>query len=410
MLYIRSRLGILTMKSPSKNNLSEHMFEKHKDYRKFANFLKQEAAVTLKPGTIVNNLQQLESMQNKHGLKLDNPDAEAVLQRMEDKGLATATMNLRRHALKMWMLFKGLKPPNKRTLKAKRTERVRKIYPKDLLTTADIEDITTHTNSPALRAFYWTLYDTAARPGAVCALNISDVVQDRHGYTFTFRNAKTEQSKRSVRLLIPKAIGYLEQWLAVHPRRADRDSPLFINRQSNRYDPSDLTSTLKMRHQKRVGKNLNMYLFRKSRATQLLKEKRFSEIEIKMRLGHKKHSRILEEYYAILDEEDQSAAELQYIGVDPVSEEAVQMPICNYCGALNAPDSLNCQRCLRPLTEEEMRRQVTLVSSETLRIFREDPEVLKASFVTLLADSEILKILASAVAEALVQDVERKAR
>jgi len=51
-----------------------------------------------------------------------------------------------------------------------------------------------------------------------------------------------------------------------------------------------------------------------SRTTQLLKKKKFSEVELKLRMDHKKNSQMLEQYYAVLDEKDQAAAELKYLG------------------------------------------------------------------------------------------------
>lgn len=344
---------------------ARRLIERHPQYKAFVDFLKREASVVLRPSTIANNLEQLESMRNKHGLDLKRPNAGAVFNSMEKAGISAATMNQRRHSFKMWLRFKKLEI-DESLFRHKRGERVRKIHPADLLSTDDIEDIVTHTNSPALRALFWCAYDTAARPGALCALNISDVVQDRHGYVFVFRNTKTEQSRRSVRLLIPRAIGYLEQWYAVHPRRADKDAPLFISKRGNRYVPAGLTSTLKMRHQEQVGKNLNMYLFRKSRATQLLKEKRLNEIEVKTRLGHEKHSQMLEQYYAILEEKDQDEAELRYLGVADAEEQGPPQPmICKRCGAPNIAGATNCHRCKIPLTEGEMIRQAqqSLLSS-----------------------------------------------
>ena len=357
------------------------MIVRHPQYRTFAAFLKREASVVLRPSTLANNLEQLESMRSKHGLDLESPDAEAVFNSMEKAKVSAATMNMRRHTLKMWLKFKGLEI-DESLFRHKRGERVRKIHPKDLLTTEDIENIVTHTNSPALRALFWCAYDSAARPGALCALNISDVVQDRHGYVFRFRNTKTEQSRRSVRLLIPRAIGYLEQWYAIHPRRDDPSAPLFISKRGNRYTPSGLTSTLKMRHQKRLGKNLNMYLFRKSRATQLLKEKVFNEIEVKTRLGHEKHSQMLEQYYAILEEKDQDKAELRYLGVADTEEGPPQPVLCTNCGAPNDAGATICLRCKNPLTEAELLRQAQQ---------------------SLLSNPEALETIADALADVLLR-------
>lgn len=66
------------------------------------------------------------------------------------------------------------------------------------------------------------------------------------------------------------------------------------------------------------------------------------------------------------------------------------------------------EQIVQERVREKMLRQQTLVSEETLQRFREDPEFLKASFEILLSDSEISKVLASAVADSLVQEVREK--
>ena len=275
-----------------------------------------------------------------------------------------------------------------RLLKRRRGPRSRLIHPRDLLTNEDIKDIMKRTRSPSVRAYLWCLYDTGTRPGALCNVDLSDLKQDSHGYVIDFKRTKTDASRRPVRLLIPEAISALDQWLAVHPDRLNPSAPLFLNRINQRFKPGLLTIYLKDYHQSRVGKNLNLYLFRKTRATSLLKEKRLSETEIKVRLGHEKDSQMLGKYYAILDEEDQAEAELQYLGIESKEEKQPQPVICPSCGAPNPAGINRCSRCLRPLTE------IGLLEDQT-------------SFVRTLAESGALQELVSeAVKEALTQSRE----
>ncbi len=130
-----------------------------------------------------------------------------------------------------------------------------------------------------------------------------------------------------------------------------------MSHSSMKYESLQLLITLKRQHQDRIGKNLNLYLFRKSRATQLLREKKFSDIEVKMRLGHKKHSMMLEQYYAIIDEYDQADVELRYMGARGEEQKTNGIVWCLNCGAPNDEGSQSCVRCKLPLTEEELLRQ-----------------------------------------------------
>lgn len=360
----------------------EHEVAKHEKYPDFVKWLKRNAKTKLKESTIASILQQVECMRNEYELDLDAecPDIESVILDMEES-LSAATVNSRRSILRRWLKFLGVKltKKHKALFTFKKGERKRKIYPKDLLTIQELDDIVQHTESPALRAFYWCLYDTGGRPNALCSLNMSDLTQDRHGAVFKFRNTKTEQSKRPVRLLTGKANQYLNQWLAVHPDRQNPKAPLFINRLGNRYTPSDMTSTLKVLHQERLNRGegkekapLNLYLFRKSRTTHLLKEGELTELQIKMRLGHKKSSRMMERYYAIIDEMDQADAELEYLGVETEKEQpAPQSITCSNCGAINEAESSRCHRCKHPLTEEELLHEQQELTSRTLQSLRD---------------------------------------
>ena len=110
----------------------------------------------------------------------------------------------------------------------------------------------------------------------------------------------------------------------------------------------------------------------------------------------------------IIDEFDQSAAELAYMGVsDEVEDASIPQPIfCPNCGAPNETDSLRCVRCKLPMSEDKA-IQVQKAAVESFQSLLSDPETLKTSFESLLSDPEILKVFASAVAEALVQEREK---
>lgn len=356
--------------------------------KKFARFLKERSTKAIKEKTVSRYIEQLDVMVRKYDLDLEALTIDhlrEVFDMMEEE-CAVSTINYRKMVLKLWLEFKDIEPDRemRRLLKSKSGESKRKIHPKDLLTLEELDDIVRHTKSASLRALWTCLYDTGCRPGALCNLNISDLILDRYGVVFHFRKAKTEQSRRPVRLLMPQAIRYFEQWLGVHPRRNDPDAPLFINYGGRRFRPVSLTIQLKKYHEKRLGRGqkknkapLNLYLFRKSRTTALLRESRanrpnsLNEMEIKLRLGHTKHSRMLERYYAITDESDQAEAELRYLGVVEEKEDTPQSVICPNCGAINETTSPSCHRCRLALTEEEVIRQQQTATEQSLRSIQE---------------------------------------
>lgn len=352
----------------------------------FTQFLRDQSDVRMKETTIETHLSQLEQMISKYELAVEEVSEENAFRVLKDmeKNLAPSSMNYRRMILESWLKFHGVEPGDRlqMALQLKKAKPQRKLHPGDLLTEEEVLDIVEHTQSTTLRALLMVLWDTGRRPSGITRLNVSDVTSDRHGYVLTFRATKTDDSRRPVRLLSPKAMAYFERWWAMHPRREDSKAPLFINERGNRYNSSTITGWLKEKHEDRLDRGpkghkarLNMYLFRKSRATALLKEGKLSEIQIKMRLGHKLHSNMLEKYYAIIDEMDQAKAELSYMGIEPEESKSPQPVACPNCGVPNEPDASRCHRCKHPLTEEEVIKEQRQVMQETLQNLRASGEL-----------------------------------
>jgi integrase len=355
--------------------LSETMNDE--EYQAFAQFLKERSNRQLREVTIGNYLTQTRGACRKYKLDLsrlsDLSHIRSVLESAEDN-LSSASMDLLKFTLRFWFEFKAvpISPDMARLLKHHAGPKRRKLHPADLLTVADLQDITTHSRSPSTRAYLWVLYDTGARPTSLCDVDLADIQQDSHGYVIDFKKTKTEQSRRPVRLLMPESIGALDQWLAVHPDRTNPEAPLFVNTRNKRMSRRLLTMYLKEYHEKRLNKTLNLYLFRKSRATALLKEGRFSELEVKARLGHEKGSQMMGRYYAILDEADQARSELEYLGVESKEEGQSQPVICPSCGSPNLANAARCSRCLRALSESALAEETAIVDTLQREIAQRD--------------------------------------
>lgn len=332
---------------------------------KFAEWIRNEgSSKEIRESSIKVYSESLRSMVENYGLDITakKPNIRAVVRSLKaaktksGQPLSAATLRLRKATLKYWIRYKGGEMTDSiaKLLKSKSGDRRRQIRPKDLLTELDVEDIIQNTESQALRALISCLWDLGARPSEIVGLDIADVIPDDLGYVIGIRKGKGSEG-RDVRLLTPLAIGHLKKWIEQRP---DADNPaLFLTKLGTRYKAKMLTSWLVAAHQPRQRArrkmpnwHLSPYLFRKSRTTQLLKEKRLTALEIKLRLGHKMHSNVLETYYAILDEKDQAKAEKRY--VDPTGNHQEYQVFCARCRLPNETDAKNCTRCGMPLTEE----------------------------------------------------------
>jgi integrase len=203
------------------------MIMRHPLFGDFADWLRLHSDSPIRDETVYSYIRGLDLMQRNNGLDLDNPNLEHVLKNIN--GVSAMTQTFRRFLIKRWFEYRGI-PLDEETrclLKARRGPLMKKIHPKDLLTVENIEDIIINTQSPALRAFYYCLFDTAARPGGLCSINVKDVHQDQFGYVFYFRKTKTDHSRRPVGLLMPRASQLFEQWWAVHPSRGNPDTEDF---------------------------------------------------------------------------------------------------------------------------------------------------------------------------------------
>ena len=363
----------------------------------YLRYLKDVSEVEMADVTLHNYEENLDAMINTYGLDPEKPEPLQVLSKMTH--LAVQTLNTRKYVLLRLMEFYKLEISEnvERALARKRHKAKRKLRPSDLITWDEIVDICNNTELQWLKAYYMVVFDTGRRPGALLKLNVGDVIQTRYGYQLKFDRVKNEHGRRNVTLLIPTAIKMFEDWFAAHPKRNDPDSPLFLNRFDRRPTVKTIRNTMQAQHDERLGRgskkakcSLFPYLFRHSRATQLLREGKFDPIDIQMRMGHKKDSNVMAQYYLIIDQEDLHKAELKYLGVIQEEEGVPQPVICPSCGAVNESEASLCSRCRLPLTSEALMEQTEKTAAQVLE--------------SLSIDSPLFQeIIAKATSEALKQ-------
>lgn len=183
-----------------------------------------------------------------------------------------------------WLYNSDEYPPNVKWIKTSVKSKNRKL-PSDLLTKDEIKMMVEAADNPMEKAFIMVLYESACRIGEILSLKIKDVTCDQYGCTIIV-NGKT--GMRRIRLIVSSPD--LVLWINNHPKKQDRESPLFIQlinnngqygKELNHVSASSLIKKLAQR----VGikKHVHPHLFRHSRLTELAKD--FSESELKIIAG-----------------------------------------------------------------------------------------------------------------------------
>lgn len=379
----------------------ESLVKKHALYPGFVQHMKKVSTKTLAPRSITNRLNVIETLRNNHSFDLMGPDIEGTMTRLREHDISAASMNLYKWVIRLWCDYRRIpiSQDDSAWLTRKTGPRKRQISARDLLTADERALILGEIKSPAMWAYLAALWDTGARPSELSRMTLHDVQEDQHGFIQNVHQTKYKVMLRPVRMLDPHSIAVFADWFRVHPNAgSDSEAPLFLTSKRDMLDPHTIAGELRERFNARFNRgtgtraSLNCYLYRKSRITHLLKEGSLTPIQIKVRIGHSKHSHVLEEYYAILDEMDQADAELKYIGVIDKEKQIERATPCPHCGAPNLESATRCFRCRQALTESGL--------------VRDQERLLQDAVRTILRDEETLQVVVDALSERLAAQEE----
>jgi integrase len=222
------------------------------------------------------------------------------------------------------------------------------------------------------RAIISCFYESGARRGEQLAVKLKNVDFDEYGAAITFPEGKT--GARRVRLIF--SAPYLHAWMEDHPRKDDRDAPLWctLDKNASTMSVTGLVNVFN-RCGKKAGieKKVNPHSFRHDRATHLAAN--FTEQQLKMYLGWSPTSN-QPATYVHLSGKNMDDAVLKMYGIkknenDP---EFLKPGICPRCRELTAVNAKFCFKCGLPLTEEV---SATVESLKTQYIQYADLEEIK---------------------------------
>lgn len=242
-------------------------------------------------------------------------------------------------------LYKG-DLPNKfsEVLKTKNWEIT--LTPDSIFSKEEIEKIISQTQSIRRKAMIMSCYEGALRVGELFSLKVKDIEFTSWGCRLFVRKSKTK--KRVVPLFFSAPL--LAQYLKIHQKREDKNSPLWINDKGVEMKPQAFRKMLKKLCEKaKINKRIYPHLLRHSRLTFL--SKILKPAELKKFAGWSKIKMI--DTYEHLNSTDVEEKLLETYGIKEDIKEKVKPHIaCFRCGQLNEVNAKYCYACGLYLSEE----------------------------------------------------------
>lgn len=218
---------------------------------------------------------------------------------------------------------------------------------------------------PRTQLFLALMYECLARPQELCYVNIEDVdLRDNYA-----RIRIKEHGKEGTKTLqIIDSYFYLAEWLNHHPRRDDKESPLFITMANNsryeRLSPKQSNKVLQ-RKLKELGirKHITNYSFKRNGVTARYIAGEAAQ-NIQKIAGWTSTDQL--HTYDLSSQEDFLKEELKRKGI--LKTEKVQQNLshkrCFFCNAVNPTGNSVCGNCKRPLDRENIMKEETKKNDE----------------------------------------------
>lgn len=221
-----------------------------------------------------------------------------------------------------------------------------KVKASDILTEKEIEvlvEVAEHTRD---KAFISMIYELGARIGEIGNLRIRDITKDEYSYLV---DLKGKTGTRTSRVIFSSP--YILSWLNAHPLKEDPDSPLWVmvgkRNKANRMAYGALRALVKRLTEKaKIKKRIYPHLFRHTRVTHLLMNKKINEAQAKVYFGWVPSSKMLADYSHLVSMEVNDVM-LEIYGIKkPKIEKSKLRPMqCPLCKTINPKSAKFCQKC-----------------------------------------------------------------
>ncbi|AKB13082.1 Site-specific recombinase XerD [Methanosarcina thermophila] len=225
-----------------------------------------------------------------------------------------------------------------------------KKLPEDIKCKEDIVKMIEAGSNSRDRAIIACFYESGARRGEQLSVKLKNVELDEYGAVITFPEGKT--GARRVRLVF--SAPYLREWIDDHPRKDERDAPLWctLDKNAGLMSVTGLVNVFNRCGEKAgIEKKVNPHSFRHDRATHLATN--FTEQQLKMYLGWSPTS-TQPATYVHLSGKNMDDAVLKMYGIKTNEDdtEFLKPGVCPRCHELTPVNARFCLKCGLPLSRE----------------------------------------------------------
>jgi integrase len=252
----------------------------------------------------------------------------------------------------------------------------------DVLTIEEVGRIADHALNLRDKALIWVLYESGGRIGEVLTLRLGDVERTDYGaIRLYFPTGKT--GRRTVPLF-EAAVPNLLLWLRNHPRRDDKNAPLWVGVEQPSPDggPIGYRTVFKVLRKAAdragVSKPVNPHSFRHSRATAVAQNPQVSTSVLEKFFGWEPGSPMAKTYVHLSGKDVEDAlARAHGIEIGRTEAPRAQLPrVCVRCSTSNDPVAKFCLQCGGPLSLEGAEEaQKWKADEDLLADLLDDPKV-----------------------------------
>ena len=241
----------------------------------------------------------------------------------------------------------------------------------DMLSRDEVATMAEHALNFRDRAWIWTLFNSACRPGEIYRLRVGDVVPHDEGY-IELRVQREKGSAPEPAPVYEDAVPALLAWLAAHPQGHEPDAPLWVDLKGTR---NGRVATYRAMYKaletaaRRAGisKPVTAYALRRSRLTMLAKDPAISTSILEKVAGWVPGSRVARHYVHLGGKDVINALNARYgIATGKAgSHEAPRTPVrCGRCKTVNPSGASYCSTCGGPLSLPAVQEIETARSAE----------------------------------------------